>query len=410
MSTLANKRVVVGVSGSIAAYKSAELIRRLREAGAEVRVVMTRGATAFITPLTLQALSGHPVQLDLLDAASESAMGHIDLARWADAVLIAPATADCLARLASGRADDLLSAVCLTTRAPIACAPAMNNAMWSNAFTQSNAQRLQSAGIRLFGPGSGPQACGETGEGRLREPEALVADVAGLFETGLLSGRHVMVTAGPTWEALDPVRGLSNRSSGKMGYAVAHAAVEAGARVTLISGPTRLPDPPRVRTVRVTSARDMHDAVQAGIADVDIFIATAAVADYRPAAPSATKLKRTRETLQIELVKNPDILASVAQRRPAPFTVGFAAETNEVEANAQDKLAAKGVDLIAANRVGEGCGFDTDENALLLIDARGREALPLLHKAHLARILIQRIAEKFNAKNSAQDSRPAHRH
>ncbi len=411
MGTLANKRLLLGVTGGIAAYKAAELTRRLRARGADVRVVMTRAATEFITPLTLQALSGHPVRLDLLDADGEAGMGHIQLARWADLVLVAPASADFLARLAQGRADDLLSALCLASEATVAVAPAMNQAMWRNPATRANLERLVVQDIAVWGPDEGAQACGETGPGRMLEPEALAERAAALFQTGALDGLEVMVTAGPTWEALDPVRGLTNRSSGKMGYAVAVAAMEAGARVRLVSGPTALPDPERVETIRVASARQMHDAVLARVRDAHIFIGVAAVADYRPARVAPEKIKKTGERLTLELVRNPDILAAVAALDPAPYTVGFAAETEDLEAHARAKLRAKGLDLIAANPVGgrEG-GFEADTNRLTLIDAHGQVTrLPLQSKARLARCLIQEIAQRYHARHRTEDPGRAHR-
>ncbi len=401
MGTLANKRIVLGVSGGIAAYKSADLARRLRDAGAELRVVMTAGATEFITPLTMQAVSGHPVHQQLLDASAEAGMGHIELARWADAVLVAPASANFLARLAQGRADDLLSTICLATAAPVAVAPAMNQQMWGNAATRSNVAALKKNGVHIFGPAEGSQACGETGPGRMLEPVDLVAQVSDLFASGELDGLTVVVTAGPTWETLDPVRGLTNRSSGKMGYAVAAAAAEAGAKVIMVSGPTALPDPERLRTLRVESAQQMHDAVHAHIADADIFIAVAAVADYRPAQSAPEKIKKTGERLTLELVRTPDILASVAALKPRPFTVGFAAETENLEQQARQKLETKKLDLVAANRVGPGLGFGTDENSLLLVEAAGATELPLMPKAKLARALISHIAARYRAKHAA---------
>lgn len=412
---LTNKRVLVGVTGGIAAYKAAELVRRLREAGAEVRVAMTRAATEFITPLTLQTLSGNRVHLALLDAEAESGMGHIELSRWADSVIVAPASADFIARLAHGLADDLLSTVCLATAAPLAVAPAMNRQMWANPATQANVATLTGRGVRLFGPATGEQACGEVGPGRMLEPTELVQRCLDMFETRLLEGRRVVVTAGPTWEAWDPVRGLTNRSSGRMGYAVATAAAEAGAAVVLVSGPTALPDPDRVHIERVRSAEDMLDAVLAHIDGADIFIAAAAVADYRPAQTLHQKFKKQpkkpseNETITLELVRNPDILATVAARRPAPFTVGFAAETEDLVANARAKLTGKGVDLVAANTVGTGSGFEVDDNRLTLIDAQGVTELPLLHKSHLARALIQQIAQRYEAKSKSKDTRSAHR-
>jgi phosphopantothenoylcysteine decarboxylase / phosphopantothenate---cysteine ligase len=401
MGTLTNKRILLGVTGGIAAYKSADTVRRLRDAGAEVRVIMTASAVEFITALTLQAVSGHPVHRHLLDTEAEAGMGHIELARWADAVLVAPASANFLARLAQGRADDLLSAVCLATEAPVAVAPAMNRQMWSNAATQANLAAIGKNGVRIFGPAEGSQACGEVGPGRMLEPAELAARTSELFETGELDGLTVIVTAGPTWEAIDPVRGLTNRSSGKMGYAVAQAAAEAGARVILVSGPTPLPDPERVQTVRVTSAREMHDAVHARVGAADVFIGVAAVADYRPARAADKKIKKDEEKLTLDLVRNPDILASVAALKPAPFTVGFAAETEDVERNARRKLEGKNLDLIAANRVGADLGFESEENSLLLIGREDAIPLPAQPKAQLARELIRRIAAKFHARRGA---------
>jgi len=402
MGTLVNKRILLGITGGIAAYKSADLVRRLREGGATVRVVMTDAACEFITELTLQALSGHPVYRKLLDSEAEAAMSHIQLARWADAVLIAPASADFLARLAQGRGDDLLTTVCLACAAPLAVAPAMNQQMWRNPATEKNIATLRQRGIRVFGPGEGSQACGDVGPGRMLEPAELTAMTASLFETGALEGLHVLITAGPTWEALDPVRGLTNKSSGKMGYAVAEASAEAGAQVTLISGPVALTPPERITTVRVTSAQEMYDAVHARIGSAAIFIGVAAVADYRPANAAEQKIKKTVERLSVELVRNPDILASVAALRPAPFTVGFAAETEHLETAARAKLAAKGVDLIAANLVGgsEG-GFSADENRLLLVDRAGSTELPLAPKTQLARALIQHVANNYHRTNES---------
>jgi len=397
MGTLVNKRILLGVTGGIAAYKSADLVRRLREAGAAVRVVMTDAACEFITELTLQAVSNNPVQRNLLDTRAESAMGHIELARWADAILVAPASADFLARLAQGRGDDLLATLCLASAAPLAVAPSMNQQMWRNPATQANTASLRQRGVQIFGPGEGSQACGDVGPGRMLEPTELATLTAGLFEAGALEGLNILITAGPTWEALDPVRGLSNKSTGKMGYAVAEAAAEAGARVMLVSGPVALNPPDRVSTVQVTSAQEMYDAVHERIAGIAIFIGIAAVADYRPASVAGQKIKKSGERLTIELERNPDILASVAALKPAPFTVGFAAETENLEAAARTKLSSKNVNLIAANLVGgsEG-GFGSDENRLLLVDLTGSVELPLAPKTKLARILIQHIAQKYH--------------
>lgn len=347
MPTLQNKRVLLGISGGIAAYKSAELCRELVKAGAEVQVVMTEGAQAFITPLTLQALSGHRVHTELLDEAAEAAMGHIELARWADLILVAPASASFLARLAKGEASDLLSTLCLARRGPLAVAPAMNQAMWLNPATRENLATLQQQQVLVWGPDSGQQACGDTGPGRMLEPATLCELAAAQFQSGALDGVKVTITAGPTREALDPVRFLSNHSSGKMGYALARAAQEAGAKVTLISGPVALAAPERVALVRVESAREMLEACQA--APGDIFIAVAAVADYRPAQVAQQKIKKAAETLSLELVRNPDILATIARSTPRPFCVGFAAETEALQEHALRKLEEKQLDMIIGN-------------------------------------------------------------
>ena len=397
MGTLINKRVLLGVTGGIAAYKSADLARRLCDAGAEVRVVMTQAATEFITPLTMQAVSGHPVYEHLLDTAAEAGMGHIELARWADVVLVAPASANFLARLVQGRAEDLLSTLCLATQAPVAVAPAMNQQMWANAATQANLVTLRHRGVHVLGPGEGSQACGDVGLGRMLEPLQIVDLTAGIFTAGELDDLTVVVTAGPTWEAIDPVRGITNKSSGKMGYAVAEAAVEAGARVILISGPTALPAPDRVTTVRVTTAQEMYDAVHARIRTADVFVGVAAVADYRPVDPQVAKIKKAAETLTLELVRNPDILESVAKLSPRPFIVGFAAETHDIERYAREKLERKNLDLVAANRVGgPSGGFESDDNQLTLIEHSSTTELPAGTKRQLARALIHHIAGRMN--------------
>ena len=405
MNTLTNKRILLGITGSIAAYKGAELVRLLRAAGAEVQVVLSRGGAEFITPLTLQALSGRPVYLHHLDTDSEAAMGHIDLARWADAILVAPASADFLARLAQGRADDLLSTVCLASDTPLAVAPAMNRRMWAQPATRDNMALLAARGVRVFGPASGEQACGEVGAGRLEAPEALVAALAELFESGALQGLRVLVSAGPTREPIDPVRFLSNRSSGRMGYALARAAAEAGAAVTLVSGPVALAVPDRVACRQVETAAEMHAAVLAAAGEADLYIGAAAVADYRPRESRPDKLKKDAAILTLELARTPDILAEVAALPDGPFTVGFAAETRDVEHYARAKLAAKGLDMIVANRVGgpEG-GFDAGDNAVTVHWAGGGQAFPLMPKDRLARALITLIAERYHAKDPAQDS------
>ncbi len=398
MQRLTNKRILLGVTGSIAAYKAAELVRRLAEAGAEVRVVMTRGATGFVAPMTFQALSGHPVYLELLDSEAEAGMGHIELARWADAILIAPASADFLARLTQGRADDLLSAICLASDVPLAVAPAMNTRMWQNPATQQNVRTLAARGVLLLGPDSGEQACGETGAGRMQVPEALLAGLAEIFKSGVLSGKTVMVTAGPTREALDPVRYLSNHSSGKMGFSVATAAAEAGARVILVSGPVSLPTPEHVQRHDVVSAQELFGAVLAHIQGVDIFIATAAVADYRPVNVASGKTKKQAERMTLELEPTPDILAEVKARYPRLFCVGFAAETEALEAYAREKLKRKGVEMIAANWVGPAAtetagAFGSDTNALQLFWKDGTAELPVASKDKLARQLVLQIAQ-----------------
>lgn len=392
------KHILLGVTGGIAAYKSADLLRRLRERGAEVQVTMTAAAREFVGALTFQALSGRAVRTDLWDSAAEAAMGHIELARWADVVLVAPASADFLARLADGRADDLLATLCLATAAPIAVAPAMNRLMWANAATVANVERLRQRGIHVFGPAEGEQACGEVGEGRMLEPTELADRLAVLLPTtGPLSGRRVLISAGPTRERIDPVRFISNRSSGKMGFALAQAAREAGADVMLISGPVWLPTPPGVRRVDVESAEAMCAAVQAEIADKDIYISTAAVADYRPVHPSAQKIKKTAERVQLEMQRTTDILASVAARTPRPFVVGFAAETESVEHNARAKLLKKNLDMIVANEVGHTKGFDCEENHLVVLWRNAREDLGSGPKLTLARELMRRVTESYAA-------------
>ena len=390
------KRILLGVTGGIAAYKSAELVRRLRERGADVQVVMTAAAREFVGPLTFQALSGRPVRTDLWDSAAESAMGHIELARWADAVLVAPATADFLARLAQGRADDLLATLCLASAAPIAVAPAMNRLMWANAATVANIERLRARGVQVLGPAEGAQACGEFGEGRMLEPNELAEQLDALLPAaGPLRGRRVLITAGPTRERIDPVRFISNRSSGKMGFAVAQAAREAGAEVVLVSGPVALPTPPGVRRVDVESAEAMYAAVEAEVNGTDIFISTAAVADYRPAHPSGQKIKKTSERLQLEMERTVDVLASVAARPNRPFVVGFAAETESVEHNARAKLLRKNLDMIAANEVSHTKGFDCEDNHLIVLWREARRDLGAGPKIALARELVQLIATSY---------------
>ncbi|WP_314409271.1 bifunctional phosphopantothenoylcysteine decarboxylase/phosphopantothenate--cysteine ligase CoaBC [Pseudomonas kuykendallii] len=400
MQRLYRKRIVLGVGGGIAAYKSAELVRRLRDQGAEVRVVMTQGGREFITPLTLQAVSGHPVHLDLLDPDAEAAMGHIELARWADLILIAPATADLMARLAQGVANDLLTTLVLATDAQIALAPAMNQAMWRDEATQANARVLQERGMRLFGPASGSQACGDVGMGRMLEADDLAQLAADCFQRLSLSGVHVLITAGPTQENIDPVRYITNHSSGRMGFALAEAAAEAGARVTLITGPVYLPTPDRVNRIDVVSARDMLAACEAAM-PCDLLIAAAAVADYRPEVIAQHKLKKdptSGDGLLLQLVRNPDILATLAQRADRPFSVGFAAETENLLEYASRKLRDKNLDLIVANDVANPTiGFNSEENAITVIDREHHQsAFAQTSKGKIARQLIDFIADRLN--------------
>jgi phosphopantothenoylcysteine decarboxylase / phosphopantothenate---cysteine ligase len=451
MSTLsatpiAGRRILLGLSAGIAAYKSAQLARLLKQAGCEVRVVMTEGAQAFIAPLTLQALTGEPVRTSLLDPDAEAGMGHIELARWADVVLIAPATADLMARLALGMADDLLTTLCLASEADKVMAPAMNQAMWRHPATQRNAARLQADGWQLLGPDSGDQACGDVGPGRMLEPEAILSalfqapdaapapvqapdtapaqvqapDAAPVHAPDAVSGTaaqglHIVITAGPTREPLDPVRYLSNHSSGKMGYALAEAAARLGARVTLISGPVALPTPAGVERLDVETALQMHEAAQRLTGDCDLFIGCAAVADFRAAAAAEHKIKKREgeDGLTLKLVKNPDIIAEVASRRDAtrrrPFVVGFAAETRDLEAYARDKLTRKGLDMVVANDVSRtGLGFGADDNAALILwktapgrDGEGSESLPPQPKLQLAMAIIERALSCLGARSAS---------
>ena len=391
---LAGTRVLLGVSGGIAAYKAAELVRRLGDAGAEVRVVLTENAARFVTPLTFQALSGHPVRSSLWDESAEAAMGHIELARWAQEVLVAPASADFIARIAHGIADDLLATLCLATSAPVSVAPAMNQQMWANAATQANVATLRARGIRVFGPASGGQACGEFGAGRLLEAGEIVAELSAQRVPRELAGARVLVSAGPTFEDIDPVRYIGNRSSGRMGFAVAEAAAEAGAEVVLVAGPVALATPACVRRIDVRSAREMQAAVLADAPRSDVYVGAAAVGDFRARETAQHKLKKAGAdaTLELSLVQNPDILAEVAGLQPRLFVVGFAAETADLERHARDKLERKNLDLVAANPVGDERGFEREDNELLLIWHGGQEALPRAHKRVLARALVVRIA------------------
>ncbi|MGH8136768.1 MAG: bifunctional phosphopantothenoylcysteine decarboxylase/phosphopantothenate--cysteine ligase CoaBC [Steroidobacteraceae bacterium] len=392
------KRILLGVTGGIAAYKGPDLVRRLRERGAEVQVVMTGAAREFVRPMTFQAVSGRAVRTDLWDAAAEAAMGHIELARWAQLVVIAPASADFLARLATGQANDLLSTICLATEAPIAVAPAMNRVMWANAATTANVTTLQRRGVQIFGPAEGDQACGEIGAGRMLEAVELADRAAMLLSGGgPLHGRRVLITAGPTRERIDPVRFISNRSSGKMGFAVAQAAREAGAEVILVSGPVSLPTPPGVHRIDVESAAEMLNAVLREVEQADIFISTAAVADYRPLSAADQKIKKTSDRMDLNMERTVDVLATVAARPDRPFVVGFAAETESVEQHARGKLLKKNLDMIAANEVGHDKAFDCEDNQLIVLWRTGRRELGRASKLALARELVGLVAESFAA-------------
>ncbi len=386
-------RVLLGVTGGIAAYKAPALVRALRTAGAEVEVVLSGAGRQFVTPMALQAVSGRPVREALFDPAAEAAMGHIELARWADCLLIAPATAHCIARLAHGLADDLLTTLCLASAAPLVLAPAMNRLMWQHPATQANLATLTERGARVLGPADGEQACGEVGPGRMLQPEEIAAALH--RHAGALTGHRVLVTAGPTREAIDPVRYLSNRSSGKMGFAVAAAAQAAGAEVCLVAGPVHQPTPPGVTRIDVENAEQMHTAVMAQVGACDIFIAAAAVADYRPERPAAHKLKKSEAQLALTLARTRDILAEVAALAPPPFTVGFAAETQALARHAQGKRRDKQLDMIAANRVDAGLGFDADDNALTLYWEGGQCELPRQPKRQLAQMLIAQVAARL---------------
>lgn len=396
MTTFSGKKILLGICGGIAAYKSPELVRELRRAGAEVRVVMTAGASAFVTALTLQTLSEQPVHQVLLDDQQEAAMSHIELARWADWILIAPATAQCMAKLAQGFADDLLSTLCLATTSPIVICPAMNQQMWLNSATQSNLAVLTTRGVQIFGPAEGEQACGEFGPGRMLEPREIVEQLIALIGPPLLRDLKVLITAGPTQEPIDPVRFISNHSSGKMGYALAAAAQRAGANVTLISGPTQLTCPPSVTCISVNTADEMFKAVNHHLSDHTIFISTAAVTDYRPSQASEQKLKSSTSTLSLECTKNPDILASIAERPQRPFTVGFAAETENVIKNARDKLQKKRCDLIIANTVsGSASAFGSDDNQVTVLSKDQSWEFERLSKQTLATKLIALISSQL---------------
>ena len=402
MLSLTNKRILLGITGGIAAYKSAELTRLLVKAGAEVHVAMTPSATEFITPLTLQALSGNRVHLDLLDAEAEAGMGHIELARWADLIVIAPATADFMARMTHGQADDLLTAVILASTAQIAIAPAMNQAMWADGITQSNLEALQLRRIHVWGPASGEQACGDVGPGRMIEPQEIADRCAGMFETTRLTGKKVLITGGPTREAIDPVRFISNHSSGKMAFALATEAAAAGAQVSLVSGPVHLPTPDRVGRTDVESAEQMLEAVMERVADTDIFIGVAAVADYRPATIEAQKIKKNADSMTLALVKNPDIISRVAALTDGPMVVGFAAETEHLEANGTEKLKRKGLDLLFANKANE--TFNSDEVTVTALSGHSQQTLGPGSKLNIARLMLDLIAEHLEQKTMPSDT------
>ncbi len=403
MNSLANKNVLLGVTGGIAAYKSAEIVRHLKKSGSSVRVVMTESAKEFITPLTLQALSGNRVSSELLDAEAEAAMGHIELAKWADGILIAPTTANSLARLASGRADDLLSSITLAFDGPISLAPAMNQAMWSDKRTQENLDSLISKGFKVCGPGSGEQACGDIGLGRMLEPIEILELFSSSFTQGAMSGKNVLITAGPTQEPIDPVRFITNKSSGKMGYSLAEAAIESGARVTLISGPVSLETPPNCHKVSVETAKEMHEAVMHHIKGKDVYIGTAAVSDYSPAEVKNSKIKKdgSRSPLNLKLKENQDILKSVSGLEERPYVVGFAAETDGLIENAENKLKNKGLDLIVANDVSnEEIGFDSDENEVTLITKTDQQLIPRQSKKKISKKIVEFISRRINEQNN----------
>ncbi len=404
MQPLRGRHVLLGISAGIAAYKAAELARLLVREGAEVQAVMTRSAAEFIAPMTLQALTGRPVRDSLFDPQHEAAMGHIELARWADVVVIAPATADVIAQLAAGSAPDLLSTLCLATEAPVLVAPAMNQAMWRHPATQANIGVLAGRGVDILGPGDGEQACGDTGPGRMLEPTVILAAIEQRFVQGRLIGKRVVVTAGPTREAIDPVRFVANRSSGKMGFALASVLAAEGAEVVLVAGPVALSTPRGVKRIDVENALQMHRAVFDALAGCDLFVACAAVADFRPVDVAERKIKKTDEVVTLQLKRNPDILADVAARPDRPFCVGFAAETHDLEDYAESKRRAKGLDMIAANLVGASQGFETDDNALLVIWEGGKVALPTQNKSQLAVELVKLIADRFDAQTATQDS------
>ena len=398
MLSLTNKRILLGISGGIAAYKCGELTRLFVKAGAQVRVAMTKASTEFITPLTMQALSGNRVALDLLDHEAEGAMGHIELARWADLILIAPATADFISRTAHGNANDLVTALILATSAPVAIAPAMNQGMWGDKTTQSNVKKLEEKGFLIFGPAEGDQACGDVGMGRMAEPIEIATKSASLFDKGSLAGLNFLITGGPTREAIDPVRFITNHSSGKMAYAIADEASAAGAKVTLVSGPVNVRASNLISQIDVTSACQMHEAVMECVANADIFIGVAAVADYRPAFPAKQKIKKVEEELTLRFVKNPDIISDVSSMENKPFVVGFAAETNSVIDNGKRKLNNKKLDLVFANNATE--TFDSDVISAIAISSHFEQEILPGNKNSVAREMLQIICDVMEKKNN----------
>jgi len=402
LKSLANKNILLGVTGGIAAYKSAEIVRHLKKSGASVRVVMTRSAEEFITPLTLQALSGNRVSTELLDAEAEAAMGHIELAKWADGILIAPATANTIARLSSGRGDDLLSTVTLAFDGPISVAPAMNQAMWRDERTQENLKKLIDQDFGICGPGSGEQACGDVGLGRMLEPLDIINMFSLSFNEGTLSGKKILITAGPTQEPIDPVRFITNRSSGKMGYSLVEAALESGANVTLISGPVNIEPPSNCNFVSIKTAKEMYDAVMHHISGMDVYIGTAAVSDYSPAKASDSKIKKdgSNSPMVLELKENEDILKSVSELEQRPYVVGFAAETNDLIKNAEKKLSNKNLDLIIANDVSnKEIGFDSDDNEVTLITEKEKYLIERQNKRKVSKKIIDFISGRINDQN-----------
>ena len=394
MLSLSNKHILLGITGGIAAYKCAELTRLFIKAGAQVQIVMTKAATEFVTPLTLQALSGNKVHLDLLDAEAEAGMGNIELARWADLIIVAPTTANSISKLAYGQADDLLSTLVLATAAPVALAPAMNQAMWADPATQANLELVKERGFHVFGPGAGEQACGDVGLGRMLEPAQILQDCADLFPVGTLAGKHFLITGGPTQEPIDPVRFITNHSSGKMAYALAAEAAKAGAQVTLVSGPVSLPTPDNVKRIDVTTAMQMLAACLESVNDADVFIGVAAVSDYRPVTAAPQKIKKNTDTLEIQLIKNPDIISEIANLPDRPLMVGFAAETENILANGRGKLTRKKLDILFANNATD--TFNSDSIAFTAITASEDKELPIANKNVAARHMLELVAEHLN--------------